>query len=188
MRFPRPAGMPVPGDPGLHLEGTKILPPGAWLIGGRECRLESVARVEKSRSRAPRGAPAGRSRPSPPAIRRWTRPRGGSGGAAYPHQRLSAFCSPLFFREREKDKGVPGPPPTGRRSVGSLTIEDAVGRAKRSVPAIASCGGHALRALPAHDCRCGADSELFEQRHNVAAHLNAHLTPCEGTLNPAASC
>ncbi len=29
MRFPRPAGMPVPGDPGLHPEVTTDLLPGA---------------------------------------------------------------------------------------------------------------------------------------------------------------
>ena len=29
VRSPRPAGMPVPGGPGLHLEVTMDLPPGA---------------------------------------------------------------------------------------------------------------------------------------------------------------
>jgi hypothetical protein len=35
-RFPRPAGMPVPGDPGLHLEVTTNLPPGAWLTAAQK--------------------------------------------------------------------------------------------------------------------------------------------------------
>ena len=35
-RFPRPAGMPVPGDPGLHLEVTTDLPPGAWLTAAQK--------------------------------------------------------------------------------------------------------------------------------------------------------
>jgi len=57
-----------------------------------------------------------RSRRSTPTARRVR-------GAALPHQRLSAFCSPHFFRGAEKDKGDPAPSPNGRRSVGCLTIE-----------------------------------------------------------------
>src|SRR2546429_9904499 len=30
-------------------------------------------------------------------------------GAAYPHQRLSALCSPSFLRERRRDEGHPAP-------------------------------------------------------------------------------
>jgi len=41
--------------------------------------------------------------------RRWARPRGEPPGAAYPHQRLSALCSPHFFRGAETDKGHPAP-------------------------------------------------------------------------------
>jgi hypothetical protein len=35
--------------------------------------------------------------------------RDGPPGAAYPHQRLSALCSPRFFRGAETDKGIPAP-------------------------------------------------------------------------------
>src|SRR6185503_241629 len=44
-----------------------------------------------------------------PAIRRWARSRDGPPGAAYPHQRLSALCSPRFFLGAETDKGIPAP-------------------------------------------------------------------------------
>src|SRR5215210_3632189 len=56
-------------------------------------------------------------------------------GAALPHQRLSALCSPHFFRGAENGQGAPGAPlQTGRRSVGCLKIEDGgiVARMERS--------------------------------------------------------
>src|SRR5207248_1438901 len=46
-----------------------------------------------------------------PAIRRWTRPRGGPPGAAYPHQRLSALCSPHFLGRGQRTKGIRAPSP-----------------------------------------------------------------------------
>jgi hypothetical protein len=39
-------------------------------------------------------------------------------GCGDPHQRLSALCSPHFFRGAETDKGHPAPHQTGRRSFG----------------------------------------------------------------------
>jgi len=49
--------MPVPGGPGLHLEVTKDLPPGAWLIGA-QMRRKAWPGIEKSRNGAPQGAGA----------------------------------------------------------------------------------------------------------------------------------
>src|SRR5947209_1309314 len=46
-------------------------------------------------------------------MRRSARPQGGPPGAALPHQRLSAFCSPHFFREWKMDEGHPPPPKPG---------------------------------------------------------------------------
>ena len=48
MRHPLPAGMPVPGDPGLHLEVTTDLPPGAWLIGGANAYRKAWPGIEKT--------------------------------------------------------------------------------------------------------------------------------------------
>src|SRR5205814_3795914 len=71
---------------------------------------EARTGAEKCRSRASRGAPACVMGRSSPATRRWARPRGGSRGAALPHQRLSALCSPSFFLgEPKTDEGHPEP-------------------------------------------------------------------------------
>jgi hypothetical protein len=43
-------------------------------------------------------------------------------GCGVPHQRLSALCSPPFFRERKETRGA-RPLHSGRRSLGCLTIE-----------------------------------------------------------------
>ncbi len=67
----------------------------------------------ESRSRAPRGAPARVMGRSSPAIRRSVRSRDGPPGAALPHQRLSALCSPHFFGGAEQGQGAPAPSQTG---------------------------------------------------------------------------
>src|SRR5205085_2677725 len=68
-------------------------------------------------------------------------------GAALPHQRLSALCSPRFFRGAEKDKGHPEPHEKPASGALAMTRQDAVGRAKRSVPAIRESGGHVAPLL-----------------------------------------
>ena len=68
---------------------------------------EARTGAEKCRSRAPRGAPARVMGRSSQAILRWVRSRDGPPGAALPHQRLSALCSPHVFRAEQKtDKGT----------------------------------------------------------------------------------
>jgi hypothetical protein len=86
------------------------------LADRRKCR-ESAARRRKEDTAAERREarrPAIR-----PVIsersRRSTLSRGGSPGVALPHQRLSALCSPHFFRERKRTKGIRLPLRTGRR-------------------------------------------------------------------------
>jgi hypothetical protein len=45
-------------------------------------------------------------------------------GCGDPHQRLSALCSPLFFRGAEEDEGHPAPYANRAMTLGCLTIED----------------------------------------------------------------
>ena len=82
-------------------------------------REELARRIGASRSGKrgpePKNAAAGRrearrlaSGRSSQANLRWARPRGASQGAALPHQRLSALCSPHLLRSG-KGQGVPAP-------------------------------------------------------------------------------
>src|SRR5438045_728752 len=135
--------MPDSGGPGLHLGRITAPPPGAWLTERGNPQEESVARDRKKpqqsaeRRAGPRHGPVISER-----SRRWIRPRGGSPGAAYPHQRLSAFCSPHFFQgERKTDEGhrpLPSGPaerwlfdnPIGWTARGGLRLEK-IRRAER---------------------------------------------------------
>jgi len=111
--------MPDSGDPGPHLEVTTDLPPGAGWRSRCASIAESVARDRKNRSRAPRGAPACVMGRRSSAIRRSIRSRDGSRGAAYPHQRLSALCSPpspLRATEGKPGTAKPGYSGLARRS------------------------------------------------------------------------
>ena len=47
--------------------------------------------------------------------------RDGSRGAALPHQRLSALCSPRFFGERKSDQGA-GPARHDKRAAEHLAV------------------------------------------------------------------
>src|SRR4051794_23788687 len=88
------------------------------LADRRKCR-ESAARRRKEKAAAERREAPGRAIPAgisgdpeiDPTARRVT-------GAALPHQRLSALCSPHFFWEPKTDKGAPAPIQPGRRSFG----------------------------------------------------------------------
>gem|GEM_PF-4846212 len=75
--------------------------------------------------------------------RRSTRPRGGSRGAALPHQRLSALCSPHFFWGAEKRRRAPGAPPTRaaqrwlKRECGAEIVHGASGKLGEPSPPLA---------------------------------------------------
>src|SRR5438552_1012272 len=84
---------------------------------------------------------------SSPAIRRWDLPRGRSSGAAYPHQRLSALCSPHVFRGAENGQRASGAPPqTGRRSVGFFCGARDDGTSGRHAQTPSPGGGGSTRA------------------------------------------
>ena len=64
-------------------------------------------------------------------------------GCGVPHQRLSALCSPLLFRERKRTKGIRRPHRTGRRSFAKNPNRNAIMRLhqnRRSWTVIARAG------------------------------------------------
>ena len=99
-----------PGDAGAPPGGTTASRQELADGGARIALDESVARDRKE-------AAAGRREARRPAswagdLRRsgdGPGSRGGPEGAAFPHRRLSALCSPHFSGERKTDKGHPAP-------------------------------------------------------------------------------
>ena len=141
-RHPGGVGAP-PGDTTIPCQELA----DDWWARSRHRRKRGPTPQGKRRSRAPRGAPARVMGRSSPAIRRWDLPRGRSSGAAYPHQRLSALCSPHVFRGAENGQRAPGAPPqTGRRSVGFFCGARDDGTSGRHAQTPSPGGGGSTRA------------------------------------------
>jgi hypothetical protein len=125
VRFPRPAGMPVPGDPGLHLEGHYDPPARSWLIQGSQMNpLRSVARERQMPQQSAERRAGLRHWPViSGGFRRWVRPRGGPPGAAASAPAPVGALHPSLFGKQKQTKGHPDPHPNRAITLGCLTSE-----------------------------------------------------------------